>query len=91
MKNFYIAVTVEQDRNISIFNPAENKETNPGLYAYVIKINSSSNLKSSLECIGGLVHANIFPTKKEAEYTANFWNTCYKVNGTYFYDGAPLF
>lgn len=91
MKNFYIAVTVEQNKNMSIFNPDENKETNPGLYAYVIKINSSNNLKSALECIGGLVHANIFPTKKDAEHTVNYWNDCYKANGTYLFDSAPKF
>ena len=57
MKYFYIAVTVQQDRT---------DETNPGFYAYLIKCTESDNLKSVLERVGGLIYANIYPTKKKA-------------------------
>ena len=40
---------------------------------------------SALSAIGGLKAANAFPSKKQAEETAAFWNDCYKRNGTYLF------
>ena len=90
MKKFYIAVTVEQNINDCIFtdNPKENY--NPGYYAYVISCTASDNLKSVLQSIGGLLHANIFPTKKEARAAAELWNNSYKINKTYLFSD-PVF
>ena len=76
MANFYIAVSVKQDRNETTFTERKNPEYNPGYYAFVIH---------SLDCIGGIIHANILPTKKRAEEVAQYWNDCYKANGTYFF------
>lgn len=86
MSNFYIAVTVEQDRNERHLLPRENPEYSPGYYAYITKCTDSDNLKSVLNMIGGLVHANIFPTKKKAAEIVQFWNDSYKANGTYLFD-----
>lgn len=47
----------------------------------------NDNLLPKLDRIGGLIHANICPTKKRAEEVAEFWNASYKANGTYFFDG----
>lgn len=90
MATFYIAVTVKQDRNETILEERKTAEYNPGFYAYVVKCSESDNLKSILERIGGLVHANIFPTKKKASEIASFWNAGYKANGTYLFD-VPSF
>ena len=38
--------------------------------------------------IGGLVSANIFPTKKRAREVADYWNRRFMENGTYFFDGG---
>jgi len=50
MKYFYIAVTV-----------AENGK----YYAYAVKVSESDNLLSKLN-IKGILHANIYPSKKKA-------------------------
>lgn len=85
MKHFYIAVSVEQDRNETIFTEQKSPEYNPGNYAYVVKCTACDNLKAVLERIGGLTHANIGPTKKQADFIVNHWNACYKANGTFLF------
>ena len=90
MKYFYIAVTVEQDRNENIFTGRTSPEYNPGYYAYILKCFESENIKRVLESIGGLQHANIYPTKKRATEIANHWNACYKANNQFLFD-SPTF
>lgn len=84
MKNFYITVAVKGDKNKNIFSD-EKKEYKEGYLAYVIKVTESDNVMYHLEAIRGLMHANIRPTKKDAQELADFWNECYKKNGTYLY------
>ena len=74
MKNFYFAVTVKENNKY---------------YAYVIKANTSSNLKSTFNN-PKFDNIAIFQTKKKAEETATYWNVCFKANGTYYFD-EPLF
>lgn len=70
MKYFYIAVTV-----------AENGK----YYAYEVKVSESDNLLSKLN-IKGILHANIYPSKKKAAEVVETWNASYKANGTYLFD-----
>jgi hypothetical protein len=70
MKYFYIAVTVEE----------ETKDNKKGYYSYIIKVTESDNIKSKLEKIKGLIHANIFETKKKAAEVVSGWNNSYKIN-----------
>ena len=70
MKYFYIAVTV-----------AENDK----YYAYAVKVSESDNLLSKLN-IKGILHANIYPSKKKAAEVVKTWNASYKANGTYLFD-----
>ena len=70
MNNHYIAVTV-----------CEGGKN----YAYVVKVREDENLLSKLE-IKNIKTANIFSTKKEAKIIAEYWNKCYKDNGTYMFD-----
>lgn len=81
----YIAYTAEQDKNRMTFSERKNSEYCPGYYADVLRIESNSNIFSALSAIGGLKAANAFPSKKQAEETAAFWNDCYKRNGTYLF------
>nr|DAV16890.1 MAG TPA: Interleukin-13 [Caudoviricetes sp.] len=90
MKNYYIAVTVEQDRNENVFTGRTDEEYAPGYYAYVIRIGENENLKNSLDCIGGLKSANLCPTKKAAAELVRFWNRCYIENGTALYSGTSF-
>ena len=85
MKNFYLAVTVEQDKNERIFTERANETPERGLYAYMIRCTESDNIKAILERVGGIIHAKICPTKKNAAETVNYWNACYKANGTYLF------
>ncbi len=62
---------------------------NEKLYSYVVKATEGDNLLSVFR-IPGIVSANIFSTKKEAEETARFWNECYKKNGTFLFS-SPSF
>ncbi|MBQ7039573.1 MAG: hypothetical protein IJN39_03290 [Clostridia bacterium] len=88
MRRFFIAVTVQQDRNDSIFTPKQEAEPNPGYYAYIIPVTESDNIKSVLERVGGLLHANIYHTKKKAAEVVQMWNDGYKNNGTYLFDST---
>ena len=89
-KYFYLAVTVKQNKNESIFADQEPKELEAGFYSYVVKCSESDNLKSKLDGIGGLQSVNICPTKKRAAELVTFWNDCHKANGTYLFD-TPAF
>ena len=72
--NHYIVVSIE-----------ENKK----YYSYVLKVSSSTNIVSALN-IKGIMHANLFGSKKECERIATYWNMCYKTNGTYLYDNPSF-
>lgn len=84
MKNFYFAVTVELDRNESIFSD-EKKEPSMGLLSYIVKASDCNNLVDHFGCIRGLKSVNIFESKKRAEECIDAWNESYKKNGTYFF------
>lgn len=69
-QNIYMAVTKTiQDKN----------------YAYALTVNRCYNLVHVLARENNLMCANVCATKKEAERIADFWNECYKNNGTYLY------
>lgn len=70
MKYFYIAVQVEEGGKY---------------YAYAVKVSESDNLLSKLN-IKGILHANIYPSKKKAAEVVETWNASYKANGTYLFD-----
>ena len=74
MKNSYATVSVREDGKY---------------YAYVVKISESDNALYRL-AIKGIMHANIYSTKKKAVDMAYFWNERYKENGTYLFS-YPLF
>lgn len=57
------------------------------LYAHSVTIDSSNNLVSYFDALSGqqpgrAKYANAFPTAKKAKGTADFWNECYRKNGT---------
>jgi hypothetical protein len=59
------------------------EEENGKLRSFVLRVHSSNNL------VGKFDHyqsANICNTKKEANALADYWNACYKKNGTYMCD-----
>lgn len=70
MKNFYFAVTIEE---------------NGKYYSYVVKISSSDNALSRLK-MKGILQANIYPTKKQAAETVERWNAVYKANKQYLFE-----
>lgn len=80
-----MAVTIEQDKNQNIFAERTTPDYKPGYYAYVIKCTANENIKHTLENIRGLLHANIYPTKKQAAEIVNRWNAVYKANNTYLF------
>lgn len=90
MSKIYMAVTVCQDRNESIFKPRENAEYSHGYYSYVLPCKAGENLKFALDCIGGLRVAHLCSTKKEAEEIVTAWNETYKKNGEYLFN-SPNF
>lgn len=74
MKYLYFAVTIEE---------------NSKYYSYVVKVAPSDNVISKLE-IPGVLYANIFPTKKQASATVEYWNRMHKINNKYLFD-TPAF
>ena len=75
MKNFWLAVTVEE---------------NGKFYAYVVKAAQNNNLVSLLAGNAQLKAANIYGTKKQAAAVVQFWNDCYRQNGTYLFDNPKF-
>lgn len=73
MKNFYIAVQIQE---------------NGRYYAYMIRCTDSDNLLSKLK-IRGIVAANIMPTKKAARATVTAWNDSFRNTGVYMFDPMP--
>lgn len=78
MKNYYFAVTVTEDGKNC---------------AYVIKASESENLLCVFQRVKNATAINLFPTKKKAAEIADYWNECFKNNGTYIFDKIekPLF
>lgn len=74
MKNFYIAVQIEEDGK---------------LYAYVVKVSSSDNLLSKLT-IKNIITANICKTKKEAIVLVENWNERHKTNNRHMFVNASF-
>jgi len=69
------------------------KEVNGKKYYYsdTERISASDNLLSKLSSLPqGLMHANIYVTKKGAKYCADYWNDQYKRNGTYMFTADNL-
>lgn len=54
--------------------------------SYVLDVPGSYNLVSVLSGIQGLTSANICKNKKAAAEIVEYWNKCYKTNGTYLFD-----
>lgn len=88
MKKFYIAVTVRQNKNDMILQDQTTPEYKPGYYAYIIPCTEQDNIKTRLENVGGLLHANIYATKKRAAEIVNAWNATYKANGMFLFDNT---
>lgn len=78
-KRFYIAATTK--------GTIEGKEK---YYAHIIPVTENENLQSVLDGYKGLLHTNIMPTKKRAMEIVQFWNDCYKNNGTYMFGDTPF-
>lgn len=86
MQNSYLAVQIKGYRNAITGGSRENPEPNIGYYAYVLTTNENLNLVSELKAIKGLVSVNVCSTKKRARELVEFWNQCFKGNGTYLFD-----
>lgn len=78
-KRFYIAATVQ-----------DTFEGKTGYYAFIIPVSEADNLQAVLSRHKGLLHTNIMPTKKRATEIVQFWNECYKNNGTYMFGDTPF-
>lgn len=74
MKNFYFAVTVEE---------------NDKFYSYVLKVGRYNNIINQLK-IPGIKCATICPTKKDAEQIVNQWNACYRANNEYLFNSPAF-
>lgn len=73
------------DRKYNYFYAAVTVEKGGKYNAYVIKFADCDNVLYTLNP-KGCIHANVYKTKKEAYRIADFWNECYKRNGTYLFD-----
>lgn len=54
-------------------------------YAVADKCPESSNFLTAVKGYTGAVAVNICPTSKKAQELADFWNKCYKSNGTHLF------
>ena len=67
--NTYIAITIKTDDKY---------------ISHVIRASKNDNLLSVLN-IKGIQNANICSSKKKAYELSDYWNDCYKINGTYLF------
>ena len=75
MKNIYLAC----------IHTENNKN-----YAYMVRVPVGVNILSRLEQ-HKIDVAHTCETKKDCIQLVNFWNNCYKDNGSYLFDGPPSF
>jgi hypothetical protein len=59
------------------------KDDKTRYYAGIMRVSSMDNIASRLENIGGLMHANICQSKKEAENIRDIWNKSYQGKNIY--------
>lgn len=72
-KNFYYVVTTGTEG------------ANGKCYAQVARVNNYSDLLFALDRIENKTSVTACSTKREAVELAEFWNECYKKNGTYLF------
>lgn len=82
MKRFYYAVTVDYTGDKHYYNPGED-QSKEKYYAFVESATETDNLLSRFNMWGNVLHVTPFETKKRAQEIVDFWNECYKKNGTY--------
>ena len=68
MKNFYLAITEQED--------GKN-------FAFVVRYYNCNNLLSTLLQYRNLKFVHIYDSKKKAEEVVEAWNNDFKANGTY--------
>lgn len=68
MKNFYLAITKQED--------GKN-------FAFVVRYYNCNNLLSTLLQYRNLKFVHIYDSKKKAEEVVESWNKDFKANGTY--------
>lgn len=68
----YAAVTVEENNKY---------------YSYVIPFSSGDNALYKL-AVKGILHANIYKTRKDAAEVVTCWNNAHKANGDFMFDSA---
>ncbi len=70
MRNKYLAVsTTENEKHV----------------AFDVKVSENENLVSAMAGIKNLTTAQICETKDKAQDLSDFWNECYRKNGTHMY------
>ena len=60
-------------------------QLNGKYWAGTMTVSSDDNIMSISQKIAGIQAANLCATKKAAEELADYWNECFKRNGTSFY------
>ena len=56
----------------------QRKTQDGKMFAFTITVTTAANLVDP-----SLLTLNVFDTKREADATRDYWNECYKKNGTY--------
>lgn len=93
MKKYYFAAYADYTGRKEYYTREEwdAAPTRKKFYAFVVSASEQDNLLSVFARYGGIVAANPCQTKKRAAEIVNFWNECYKKNGTYALCDTPLF
>ena len=73
MNRFYMAVTEKVAK--------ENGYPKDGYISFVIPFTEATNVETLIR--ETFVHENVYTSKKQAQEVCDFWNECYKKNGTY--------
>lgn len=77
-KYFYIVFAAKAGTLFEIYKDDQEK-----YYADIMRVSTMDNIASRLENIGGLMHANICQSKKEAENIRDIWNKSYQEKNIY--------
>ena len=73
------------NKRVAMVSFAITIEENGKYFAWPLTVPANNDIVSEFAGIKGLKTANYCPSRKKAKELADFWNGCYRRNGTYLY------
>lgn len=79
----YFACNFDYTGDRNLFTGEQINEGREAYFADVVAIGRYDNILTAFQHFGGIITANLMPSKKAAQELCDAWNETYKHNGTY--------